>query len=56
MRQKKAAAASSPPRKVAFVLRADLRRRLKLYMADKDVRQQEVLNEAVDEHLKKRGA
>ena len=55
MRQKKAAA-TSPPRKVAFVLRADLRRRLKLYMADKDVRQQEVLNESVDEYLRKRGA
>jgi len=55
MGEKKRPSAASP-RKVAFVLRADLRRRLKLYLADKDLPQQEVLNEAVDEYLKKRSA
>ncbi len=48
-----------PPEKtinIGVELRESVRRRLKLYAAKEDVKQKAVVNEAIDEYLKKRGA
>jgi len=44
------------PRKVAVVLEGGIRKRLKVYVAGQDRKLKAVINEALDEYLRKRGA
>ena len=41
---------------MAVVLEGEIRRRLKVYVAEHDLKQKAVFNAALDEYLKKRGA
>jgi hypothetical protein len=45
-----------PARKTAVLLDGHLRQRLRLYVARSDLKIKAILNEALDEYLKKRGA
>lgn len=56
MPQKKAAAATAAPRKVNFDMDGDIRLRLKVYVASQDRKLRDVINEALEEYLRKRNA
>jgi hypothetical protein len=54
--QRKAVAATAAPRKVNVELDGETRRRLKVYVASNDRKLRDVINEALEEYLRKRNA
>lgn len=54
--RKRGAATPAPPKKVNVELEGEIRRRLKVYVAQRDMKIKDAFNEALDEYLSKRGA